>query len=377
MDFTISVQAFQNVIKKMGYIIKSAEDGVTSMLLVEAFTDNKIRFSGTDKDVHMVINTSDCSVSEKGKCLLQLRDINAYVQRFMPLSDGAGTENFRIITNDREGVIKTKTTFPSGKPSYRYLTFKLFETELLQPVKEFQDAQLIINSDIILEGLNKILHCVDPSEIRRALSGLYISIDDNKITFAGTNGVKLSEAQLPIVADIRQSAHILKHSMALAMKLVLDSNAQVFMSFEDRAVYIRCNDIYLVGGLIMNETYPNYREALKNYSNIITMPRYDLIDTISAANSVLDKEDNNRLTMCFNGNKLTLKNDKLEAIHEFDYEFEHTLDVDINGAFLLQILMDFVGPNLEICFIDGLKPIIFRIKDNPDHTALLMPLRRR
>ena len=376
MDFTISVQAFQSVVKKMGYILRASEDGVTSMILIEA-SDDKIKFSGTDKDVHMVIYSRDCVVSEKGKCLLQLREISSYVQKFLPLSNGFGTENFRVTTNEKEGVIKTKTVFPSGKPAYRSLTFKLFETSLLQPVKDFQEAQLIINSDIILEGLNKILHCVDPSEIRRALSGLYVSIDGNKIVFAGTNGVKLSETELPITADISQSAHILKHSMALAMKMILDSNAQVFIRFEDRSIYIRCNDIYLTGGLILNETYPDYKATLKNYSNVISMPRYDLIDTISAANSVLDKEDNNRLTMKFKDNQLILKNDKLEAIHEFDYTFEHTLDVDVNGAFLLQMLLDFVGSDLEICFNDGLKSVIFRIKDNPSHTSLLMPLRRR
>ena len=376
MDFTISVQAFQSVVKKMGYILRASEDGVTSMILIEA-SDDKIKFSGTDKDVHMVIYSRDCVVSEKGKCLLQLREISSYVQKFLPLSNGFGTENFRVTTNEKEGVIKTKTVFPSGKPAYRSLTFKLFETSLLQPVKDFQEAQLIINSDIILEGLNKILHCVDPSEIRRALSGLYVSIDGDKIVFAGTNGVKLSETELPITADISQSAHILKHSMALAMKMILDSNAQVFIRFEDRSIYIRCNDIYLTGGLILNETYPDYKATLKNYSNVISMPRYDLIDTISAANSVLDKEDNNRLTMKFKDNQLILKNDKLEAIHEFDYTFEHTLDVDVNGAFLLQMLLDFVGSDLEICFNDGLKSVIFRIKDNPSHTSLLMPLRRR
>lgn len=376
MDFTIPVQELQHIVRKVGYILKIADDSVIGMLLIEAL-DDRVKFSGTDKDVQISIYSRNCVVSKKGKCLLQLRDIYSYIQKFMPLDNNQGTENFRIMSNDKVGTLKTKTVFLSGRPSYRSLTFKLFDTALIQPVKEFQDPQLIINSDIILEGLNKILHCVDPSEIRRALSGLYVSIDEDSIVFVGTNGVKLAETKLPITADIKQSAHILKYSMANAMRSVLDSNAQVFMRFEDRTIYIRCNDVYLVGGLILNEVYPDYKNNLQNYSNVITMPKYDLVDTVSTANSVLDKEDNNRLTMRFEGNKLTLKNDKLEAVHEFDYKFEHTLDVDVNGAFLLQILLDFVGSNIEICFNTGLEPIIFRVKNNPTHTSLLMPLRRR
>lgn len=377
MDFTISVQAFQNVVKKMGYILRMAEDGVTSMMLVEAF-DDKIRFSGTNKDVHIVMYVNNCKVSEKGKCLLQLREINTYIQKFTPFVDGFGTENFRFIVDNTGGTIKTKTIFPSGKPSYRNLSFKLFETGMFPAIKEFQEAELIVNSDILLEGLNKILHCVNPSEIRLAISGLYISIDNDDIVFAGTDGIKLSETALNITADIKQSSHILKYSTALAIKLLLDTNSQVFIKFEGNSVYVRCNDVYIGGEVILNAAYPDYKAALQNYSHTISMSRHDLIDTVSTASSVLDKEDNNRLTMKFSDNKLILKNDKLEATQEFDYTFEHELDIDVNGAFLLQLLLDFVGTDLEICFNeDTLKPVVFRIKDNPLHTSLLMPLRRR
>jgi len=142
-------------------------------------------------------------------------------------------------------------------------------------------------------------------------------------------------------------------------------------------MYVRCNDVYLNGGLVLNYPYPNYKPTLSNYDKIITIPRYDLIDSVSAVNSALDPEDNNRLTMRFDGNKLTLRNDKIEAVHEFESPFEHSLDIDVNGMFLLQIMSDFVGEYLELCFVDNVKPLIFRAKDNPDHTSLLMLLRRR
>jgi DNA polymerase III sliding clamp (beta) subunit (PCNA family) len=248
---------------------------------------------------------------------------------------------------------------------------------MLPAIKEFEDPQLIINSDIILEGLNKILPCVDPNEIRHAISGVYVSIDSDQLIFAGTNGIKLTEAKLPIHADIKQASYVLKYSMANAIKSLLDRNAQVFMKFEGRDAYIRCNDLYLSGGLIVNESYPNYKEALTTYSKLITIPRGVLIDNVSAANSVLDGEDNYRLTMSFAGNQLTLKNDRIEIKHEFEQPFEYDLDIDINGAFLLSMITNFVGSQLEICFIDNGKPVVFKSKESPDHTALLTLLRRR
>jgi len=376
MNFSISVEKFQDVVKKMGYILQVNADDVTSMMMIEA-SEGTVKFSGTGGAVHSSIYARDCEVSEKGKVLIQLRDINMYVQKFLPLADGYGTENFTVITDGSEGKLKTKTIFSSGKPSYRTLKFKLYSTELLPPIKEFEDAQLIVNSDILIAGINKILHCVDPGEIREALAGMYLSINDGNIIFAGTNGIKLSETTMPINADIKQVICVLKYSTAMAMKLMLDSNSQVFIRFEDRNMYIRCNDVYLNGRLVINEPYPEYKLMLYSQNKVITIPRYDLIDSVSAASSVLDKEDNSRLTMQFSGNTLILKNDKIEATHEFDYDFEYELDMDINGSFLLQMLLDFVGDQLEICFTDNNSPVIFRIKDNPSHISLLMSLRRR
>ena len=376
MEFTIPVETLQNVVSRMSHIIKLTSDDVTSMMSIEA-SDDRVKFCGTGGAVHVVMTARDCEITDKGKILLQLRDISNYVGKFIPLSDGFGTENFKIISDDREGFIKTKTHFVSGKPSYRKLKFKTFNTGLLPAIKDFDEAQLIVNSDILLEGLSKIVHCVDPGEIREALAGVYIAIDQDKIVFAGTNGIKLAEARLNIVADIKQAQYVLKFSMANAMKQLLDHNSQVFMKFEGKDVYIKCNDVYISGGLVLNEPYPDYKPTLKSYEKIISIPRYDLVDSVSASIGVLDPEDNNRLTIRFEGNKMMLKNDRVEAVHEFDYQFEHDLDVDINGSYLLSMITNFIGENLEICFIDNNKPIIFRSKDNPDHTALLMLLRRR
>jgi len=376
MEFIIPVDTLQHIVTQMSQVIKIASDDVTSMVLIEVLED-RVKFYGTSDSVYVVMTARDCEVIENGKIILQLRDISNYISKFTPLSDGFGTKNFRIAADDREGIIKTKTYLASGKSSYRTLKFKTFNIGLLPLVKDFDEAQLIINSDILLEGLNRIIHCVDPSEIREALAGVYIAINKDEIVFAGTNGIKLAESRLQIVADIEQSQYVLKFSVAHAMKQLLDHNAQVFIKFEGQDVYIKCNDVYISGGIVLNEPYPDYKPALQSYEKIISIPRYDLIDSMSTVVGVLDQEDNNRLTIVFNDNKMLLKNDRLEVVHEFDYKFEHNLDVDINGVYLLAMITNFVGKTLEICFIDNNRPLIFRDKENIDNTALLMLLRRR
>jgi len=376
MDFSIPVGTLQTVASKIGSILKLTTDDVTSMMMIDA-TKEYVKFYGTSGSVHAVIHARNCEIREKGKILLQLREVQNYVSKFAPFVDGFGTKEFRILSDDKEGTIKTKTEFINSKPAYRTLKFKLYNTAMLPPIKEFEDAQLIINSNIILEGLNKILPCVDPNEIRHAMSGVYVSINADTLVFAGTNGVKLSEAKLPINADIKQENHVIKYAMASALKSLLDRDAQVFIRFEGRDMYIRCNDLYLSGGLIINEPYPNYKDALMAYDKVLTIPKNVLIDNVAAANSVLDSEDNFRMTINFKGSVLTIKNDRIEVTHDFEQPFDHDLDTDVNGAFLLSMISNFIGSQLEICFTDTSNSIIFKSKEHADHTALLTRLRRR
>ena len=376
MEFSIPVGTFQNVVSKLGTILKLNADDVTSMMLVEVLED-RVNFCGTSGSVYAVITAKNCEITKKGKILIQLREISNYVAKFVPLVEGTGTDVFKIAADDKEGTIKTKTIFMVGKPSYRNLKFKSFSPSLLPKVKDFEDAQLIVNSDILLEGIGKTMPCIDPNEIRHALAGMYLTIDDNKITFVGTNGIKLSEAMLDIHADIKKFNCILKYSMVSAMRTLLDRSAQVFMKFETRDVYVKCNDVYITGQLILNENYPEYKNSLSNFTKVITIPRYNLVDSISAVSSVLDAEDNFRLSLTFENSSLILKNDKVDDVHEFEVPFEHNLSIDINGMFLLSVINNFVGEYLEVCFVDNTKPVIFRAKDNPYYTSLLTLLRRR
>jgi DNA polymerase III sliding clamp (beta) subunit (PCNA family) len=110
---------------------------------------------------------------------------------------------------------------------------------------------------------------------------------------------------------------------------------------------------------------------------VITFPRLDFADTVNTVMDVLDPEDNSRLTITFEGNKLLLKNDVVESVQDFDEPFEANLDIDINGEYLDSILRDFVGEKLEIHFTEGNNYVVFKPPGNSKHTALITVVKRR
>ena len=157
---------------------------------------------------------------------------------------------------------------------------------------------------------------------------------------------------------------------------MLDDDSQVFISIEGRYIYLKSNNLYITGGLIIGENYPDYK-TMFDYKKIITFPRTDFTDTIFTVQDVLDPEDNHRVTLNFNKNKLLIKNDRVEATQEFDGNFEAELDIDVNGVFLASLLKDFIGKDLELRFVPENNYLTFVSKDDDKHTALLTVLLRR
>ena len=374
MEFKIPVEKLQDIISRLSNVITINESDVTGMLYIEV-SEHNITFKGTKNTIYVAISSEDCEIVNKGKALCRFGDIKGYIMRFVPLGEDYGTENFHFVVSDSEGIIKTKTYFQGSKPSYRTLKFELFNIAQFPTIKPFGEAELIINSNILKQGIDKVAHCIDPTEIRGALKGMNVTIDDGKIIFAGTNGVKLAENVIDINADIKHASYILYYDLATILRLVLDDDSQVFMHFEGGHIYLKSNNVYIVGSL-HTESYPNYK-AMFDYDNVISFPRMDFTDSVVSVMDVLDLEDNSRLTLNLSGNKLLLKNDRVEVIHEFDENFESALDVDINGVFLASLLKDFTGDILEIHFAPGNNYIVLKSKDDDKHTALLTVVLRR
>lgn len=377
MEFKIPVDELQSVFTRLSNVVQPNDDGVKSLVLIEV-GDEDVKFKATDGSVTIIITSDQCEIIRKGKNLVKLADLKGYISKFIPLVDDYGTKDFHIIVDGPEGIIKTKTYFQESKAAYRRLRFELFNQWLSNypTVKPFGEAQLIINSSILKRGINKVMHCINPAEIRRAMTGVHIIVKEDGIVFAGTNGVKLEEVELDINADIEKASYIFKYNLASVLRAILDDDAQVFMKLEGTHAYFKSNDMYIVGSLIINESYPDYK-PLFNLDKTIVVPRGDFADTVHTVMDVLDPEDNSRLTLNFSGTKMILKNDIVESVQDLSEPLEYALDIDVNGDFLDSLLHDFMGDKIEIHFTKGNNYIVFKSPDNEKQTALLTIVKRR
>ncbi len=379
MEFKINVFELQTIFSKLSHVVRMTEGNFTSMIMVES-KDGGVVFKATDgTNILMITAQSDqCELISEGKTLLKFADVRNYVMRFVPLVDTYGTKEFHVIANDAESMIKSTTTFPSGKPSHRRLKLATFNADGYPAiVKSFDEAQLVMNSNVFKRGIGRVLHCINPNEVRKAMTGVCVTLMDDKIVFAGTNGIKLADFEFPINADIHHKSYIFSYNFASTLRNVLDDDAQVFMKLDEgRFGYVKSNNIYMIGNLIVGDSFPDYKNMFE-LTNVVSVPRLDFYDSVRTVLDVLDTEDNSRLSINISGNQLSLKSTKSEFTQEFDAEFETSLDVDVNGLFFESLLKDFIGSTIELWFSPSANYIVMRSSESPNHTALITLVKRR
>ena len=376
MEFKIPVDRAQLIVNKLTSVAKIASDDIDGLVLIEA-TDS-VQFSVNNKSVSLSVTSDECDITTTGKVLCKLSDFRGYISRFSMITEDFGTEFFHFVVTDEVLLIKTKTIFRDSKPTYKKLKASLLDPSIYPKIKIVDEAQLIVNSDVLKEGIARVLHCVNPNEIRASLKGVSIAIKDDGLVFAATNGVKLAETVVDVNTDsIEESTHIFKFGFASTLKYILDSDSQVFITFEGSNVYVRSNELYIVGSTIVNEAFPNYGKAFEAFDYILTLPRVSFSDGVANAVDVLDVDDNSRLSIDIEGNKMVLTNERIVIEQEFEESFTDPLHMDVNGHYLNDFLGNFVGDSIKLCFKDSNSPIVIGSGVDNKHTVLLTHLRRR
>jgi len=375
MEIKIGVEELQEIFGVLSNVVRGNDDDVTSMVMMYTKND-KINFRASNISTTVEINARGGEIIKPGKVLFKLQDIKGYIGKFIPLIEDYGTEWFHFVIEDVSGFLKTKTLFKENKPAYRKLKFSTYNYDMPSNLKEFPEPQFILNSTILKMGINKVLYCVNPQDFRKALSGVKITLQQDKIIFAGTDGVKLSEFIVDINTSVEEKSYIFRYDLAYILKSILPDDSQVFINIDSNRMYVKSNNLYIIGGLILDETYPDYR-SMFDLENVIRIPTEDFYDSIRVTTDVLESEDNFRLSLKMSDNILKIRSKWIESEEEFKENFGSVLDIDINGVLLESVLRGIRGENLDIMFTSDANYIVMRSVEYPNQTALLTTLKRR
>lgn len=234
---------------------------------------------------------------------------------------------------------------------------------------EIPDTQISQTVEIPIQtmkkGIENTIFATSNDEMRQAMMGVYISIEQDKLVFVATDAHKLVKYTFfDVHSEVEGSIIIPKKSLAL-VNLALEGKGTAQLNFSSSHVFIQSGNTEIACRLI-DATFPNYNGVIPtNNHNILTIQRKALLNSLKRISIYANKSTNQIV--------LDLQNDKIEIqAQDLDYsnEAHETLPCQYSGdemqiAYNSKFLIEMLG------VLDS-DDVMFEMS-TPNRASLLLP----
>jgi len=373
--FMIRLEELQNVLRALN------KDGVATdeskaQILVRAFPNNKVQFGRINRNGLLI--EKEMQVYREGSVSLFIKDIYTPI---MCLKGGNSTEcvisgiNTPKEPEGKEGVLSInvkKISFTMDIPTYSpSVLIKYYDVHM--PPK----TAVRIDASNLKEALNKVLMCINPRAIRRSTKGILFKINKDNLTVVGTNRVKFFETVKPHSGvSVSEGELIVSFYTGKLLNEILQKEAgNVEISVSKSIIYFQVDDLLVIGKLIRDEKYLDYRKMFTEADNSFRVPIPRLRQMASSISTIADPEDNHRITLKSGNNLVVFQNEKGMVECHSD-NIKGKVDLDVNSIYLSDLAKKMDGKLVEVRYMTGNNYITFHPDEN-NQRALLTIVKRR
>lgn len=348
MRFTISSTGLLAHLQSISRVI--ASKNAISILDNFLFELNKGQMKITASDSETTMETfvdvvefdSDGAFTMSGKSMLDaLKEIPE-----QPIAIIVDTNTFEVKIEYMNGVLNLVGQNPMEYPK----TPEIAKSE--------DTVEVIIPSNILLNGISKSLFATDNSECRPTMNGVYFDFTADDLTVVASNGHILVRYRTGKVKSDGKSAFILPKKPATMLKNILSKEEdEVKVVFNSRNAVFTLKD-YIMTCRLTEGRYPNYNAVIPvNAPNVITVDRASLLGALKRV-SICSLQSGGLVKFSLNGNSSFLISGQ---DRDFSSSAEETvpctyegspMDIGFNSPYLIEMLVNISGDEVKIELMD-------------------------
>jgi len=240
-----------------------------------------------------------------------------------------------------------------------------------------------IKSDILKQGLEKILFSISPLENRIEISGglmIFNYPKESELTLVGTDSYRLTEKTISLDKSDKNLSKVLVPYKTLVEVLKMDSNnKEIEITISENQISFSNQSLEIISRIISAD-YPDYKEIIPNKSETkLTLKGDDMLNVLRSTSLFSEKNVNDvHFEIKQNENKLLVfsSSNVGESKSEINAEIEGKSNkITFNSKYLIDFLSINKGKEITAEIIDESCPAIFRLKDDISYLYLVMPIK--
>jgi DNA polymerase III subunit beta len=332
---------------------------------------NDLTIIASDLETTLITKIPLDNVEGDGNIAIESKRLLEILKEFpeQPLTFDFNTENFTVDVLSENG--KFSLVGADG-----------MEFPQIPSIKK-ESSSLKLNSDVILNGINKTLFATADDELRPVMNGIFIEIANDEITFVASDSHKLVRYKRTDVKTDLSSAFILPKKPASILKNILPrEDNDIVLKFDEKNAYFSLKDYDLICRLIEGN-YPSYSSVIPTDNpNKLIVDRLDFLNTLKRV-SVFSNQASNLVKLDISGNQMTISAEDIDfSISAYErikcqYEGEEIV-IGFKSLFLRDILSVLSSAEVLLELSDPARAGLLIPKDkeneSEDILMLLMPM---
>lgn len=315
---------------------------------------------------------------EKGKLTITASDLQTSMITQMEVEakeSGSIAVPARILLDTLKNLPEQPVTFSIDEESFsieissdngRYKLAGENATDFPKVPTVTEGYTVEMSSDILHSAIANSIFATSSDELRPAMTGVYLQINNQNTTFVATDGHRLIRyRRSDITSDSKNAIIIPRKALNLVKNVLPSEKSTVTVEFNASNAFFHFESIRMICRLI-DERYPDYENVIpRDNENTMTINRLELLSSLKRI-AIYANRTTNQVKLKIAGSELNISAEDLDFSNEANERLgcEHDgedIVIGFNAKFLVEMLT-----NLES------KEIIMKLSE-PNRAGLLVP----
>ncbi len=370
MRFDVSSTALLSRLQSISKVIASKN----SLPILDSFLfdldGNKLTITASDAETRLVTSVEVMNSKGTGLFAVSAKILLDPLKELpeQPLTFDINDENLEIFIH-----------FQNGK--YNFIGQKGDTYPLQKPLNDNAIA-IIVDSQMLLNGISRSLFATADDELRPVMNGIYFDIHTDDLTFVASDGHKLVRLRNLSVKSPERASFILPKKPANLLKNLLGKETEmVNIKFDDNNAYVNCANFEMVCRLIEGR-YPNYNSVIPQENPFkVTIDRISFLNALKRV-SVFSNPASSLVKLQLKESEMVVSAQDIDfstsAEEKILCQFDGTeLNIGFKATYLIEILSNINSEEVILELADPSRAGLIvpaENEENEDQLMLLMPM---